>query len=295
MKKLFEILKDSAGEFAADKAPRLSAALAYYALFSIAPLLLIGIAIAGFVFGEQAARGEIVSSISGLIGQQGAEGVEQMIAGASERRGEGIAAAIGGFIALLFGAAGVFSQLRDAFNTVWGIEPKKSGGIRSFLRERLWTFGLVFSVGFLLLVSLVLSSVLSALGRFFSDRIPLGEPVWHAVNLAISFAVIALLFALIFRYVPDVRIAWRDVWPGAIFTSLLFVVGKFAIGLYLGRSSVADGYGAAASLVIVLLWLYYSGMIVFFGAEFTEVWARRRGGGGPRSERRGTYGVEPWR
>jgi membrane protein len=276
------LFKSALREFSEDKAPRLAAALAYYSLFSIAPLLVISIAIAGFVFGEEAARGEIVAQIEGVVGAQGGEAIQTMVQNAAEQKGQGIFAAIAGLVALLFGASGVFSQLKDTLNTIWGVEAPKSGGIWGFVRQRLLSFAMVLTVGFLLLTSLVLSALLAGLGHLF----PGGEAVGHVMNAGVSLAVITVLFALIYKYVPDATIRWKDVWIGAAFTSLLFVVGKFAIGLYLGKSSTASTYGAAASLIIVILWLYYSGLILFFGAEFTEVYARRHAGLKSRAERR---------
>jgi membrane protein len=260
-------------EFTKDQAARLAASLAYYTLFSIAPLLVIAIAIAGLVFGKEAVRGELVGTLGALLGATAAKGIQDLIASASSEK-SGVAATIFGVITLLFGASGVFSHLRDTLNTIFGVEEKKSSGIFAAVREKFLSFAMVFGVGFLLLVSLILSAGLSAIGGFFSSRLPGGEGLWQAVNFVVSFAVITVLFAAMFRFVPDTRMRWRDVWAGAVFTAFLFVVGKQIIGFYLGRSSLTSAYGAAASLAVLLIWLYYSSLILFFGAEFTEVWAR---------------------
>ena len=275
---LFAVFKESFGEFSADKVPRLAAALAYYALFSLAPLLVIAIAIAGFAFGEEAARGQIVGQVGGLIGETSGKAIEGMIENAGKNEGEGVLSTIAGVIALLFGASGVFGQLKDTLNTVWGVEPKKSGGALALVKDRFWSFTMVLGVGFLLLISLIISAALAAVGTFMEGRLPGGETLSQIVTFSVSFAVITMLFALIFKYVPDAEIRWNDVWVGAAFTAFLFVVGKFAIGFYLGKSSVASTYGAAASIIIVLLWLYYSGLILFFGSEFTEVYSRHAHG-----------------
>lgn len=276
IKRFFSMLKEAFADFLEDKAPRLGASLSFYTIFSIAPLLLIAIAIAGLVFGEEAARGEIVGTIGGLVGEKGAKAIEEMVENAGKVR-QGVMAAIIGFVALLFGASGVFGQLKDALNTIWEVEPKKGGGIGGFFRERFLSFTMVLGVGFLLLVSLLMSAALGAMGNFLSARLPGGEALWNIVNLVVSFGVITFLFAGMFKYLPDLRIEWRDVWIGATFTSALFVLGKFAIGLYLGKSSATSVFGAAGSLVVILIWIYYSAQILFFGAEFTQVYANSHG------------------
>lgn len=282
----FNILKESFHEWSEDAAPRMAAALAYFALFAMAPLLLIAISVAGLVFGEAAVKGEVSSAIEGTIGPRAAQMVGEMIAAAGEKKGEGIFALIGGIVMLLLGASGLFAHLKAVLNKVWEVpEPEKKGILASII-ERLWSFGMVLSVGFLLLVSLLLSAALAAAGTWFSGVLPLNEWVWHTVNFLVSLGVITVLFAAIYKYIPDAEIAWRDVWAGAAFTALLFVLGKFAIGLYLGKTSAASAYGAAGSVVILLLWLYYSGLIVLFGAEFTEVWARKHHGLTTRADRR---------
>ena len=284
LKNITGVFKETFSEFSSDKVPRLAAALAYYSLFSLAPLLVISIAIAGFAFGAEAARGEIVGQIRGVVGETAGKAIEEMIENAGKNESRGVFATIAGVVALLFGASGVFGQLKDTLNTIWEVPEKKGGGIRLFLRERLWSFSMVLVIGFLLLTSLILTAAIGAVGNLTSGGS--NETLWHILNLLVSLGVITVLFALIFKFVPDAAVSWRDVWIGAGFTSLLFVLGKFGIGLYLGKSSVASTYGAAASLIIVILWVYYSSLILFLGAEFTEVYARRRGGEGARSSRR---------
>jgi membrane protein len=275
-KDIFTLLKNAAREWSEDKASRLAAALSYYTIFSLAPLLVIVIAIAGLVFGQEAAQQELMVQIEGLVGEEGAFAIQEMIAGASDT-GDSILAAVIGFVLLLFGASGVFAQLQDAMNTMWEVKPKEGRGILAIVKDRLLSFGMVLVIGFLLLVSLVLSAALAALSNFMAGLLPANEIVMQVISFVVSFAVISLLFALIFKYLPDAKVAWGDVWLGAIVTALLFTIGKELIGLYLGRSAVASTYGAAGSLVILLLWVFYSAQILFFGAEFTQVYANMFG------------------
>jgi membrane protein len=263
MRRVFELFKKTWTEFAADKAQRLAAALAYYTLFSIAPLLLIAIAIAGLVFGRSQAQAQIIAQLHTLMGPAGSKAIEEMLVSAAKPK-TGTLAIVIGFATLLFGAAGVFGQLKDAMNTIWNVPEKKSGGIMAMVKERFLSFAMVLGVGFLLLVSLVIDAALSALD----------SALWQPIQLLVSFAVVTVLFAMIFRFLPDVRVEWRDVWFGASFTSLLFVLGKFALGLYLGKSAIGSSYGAAGSLVVLLVWIFWSANILFFGAEFTQVYAR---------------------
>jgi membrane protein len=195
----------------------------------------------------------------------------------SSDTGTGVLASVLSIVTLLLGALGAFGQLQDALNTIWEVKPKPGLGIKGFLRARLFSFTMVLSVAFLLLVSLVLSAGLSAVGAFFEHKLPGGAALWSALNFIISFGVITGLFALIFKTVPDVQIAWRDVWPGAALTALLFTIGKLALGLYLGRASVASPFGAAGSIIVLVIWVYYATQILFMGAEFTQVYARSRG------------------
>lgn len=271
------LLKKTWAGWTEDKAPRLAAALAYYSIFSMAPLLIIVIAVAGLVFGEEAARGEIVTQVSGTIGPQAARTLEEMVQHAGEHEG-GIAAVVIGIVVLVIGASGVFVQLQDALNTIWRVQPKPGRGVWGMVRERILSFSVILGTGFLLLVSLVISATLAALGKFLSaDALPGGTILWQLINLGVSLAIITLLFAMIFKLLPDVKLAWRDVWIGALATALLFTLGKFVLGIYLGQSSVASAYGAAGALVVLLLWVYYSSLILLFGAEFTKVFAESFG------------------
>ena len=275
-KDVIGLLKETYQEFSEDKVPRLGAALAYYTLFSLAPLLVVVIAIAGMVFGEEAARGQIVGAMGGLVGQQGAEAIQTMIQGASHRQ-SGLLATVIGLATLLLGASGVFGELQASLNTIWEVTEKPGQGIVHMIRERFFSFSLVVGTGFLLLVSMVVTAGLQAFGKVLAGFMPGGDLFLQILNFLISFAVTTLLFALLYKVVPDAEITWRDVWIGAIVTAVLFSVGRFAIGLYLGRSATASTYGAAGSLVVVVLWIYYSAQILFFGAEFTQVYANRFG------------------
>jgi membrane protein len=273
---VFSVLKETASDWMEDKATRLAAALAFYTLLSLAPLLVLAVSIAGLAFGEEAARGEVMVQLQGMLGAQGAAAVETVLAHAS-RPSSGIVGTIVGIGVLLFGASGVFGELQDSLNVVWEVKPRPGRGIRGFLRDRFFSFTLVLGVAFLLLVSLVLSAALAAIGGAFSSRLPGGELLWQVVNFIVSLGVVTVLFALIYKVIPDVSIHWRDVWVGAFVTAALFTLGKFAIGLYLGRSSVASPFGAAGSVVILVVWVYYSAQILFFGAELTQVYASRFG------------------
>jgi membrane protein len=260
-----------------DRAPRLGAALAYYTALSLAPLLLIIIGIAGLVFGQEAARGQIVGQLQGLVGDEGARAIQDMLANA-RTPASGTIATIVGFATLLVGAAGVFGQLQDALNTIWEVAPRPGRGWRGFVRDRFLSLTMVLGTGFLLLVSLVVSAGVSAAGETLRGVTPGLEALTQVVVLLVSFAVVTMLFAMIFKWLPDARIAWRDVWFGAVATALLFVVGKFAIGFYLGHASIGSAYGAAGSFVVLLVWVYYSAQVLLFGAELTQVYANRRGG-----------------
>jgi len=270
------VLKQTVSEWVDDKAPQLGAALAFYSILSLAPLLVIVITIAGAVFGADAAQSEIVAQMERLVGRDGAEAVEEMIAHAQQPE-TGVTASVVGVVTLLLGASGVFGQLQDTLNTIWNVKPKPGRGIGGFLRDRFLSFAMVLGTGFLLLVSLVLSATLASLGKFLSGLLPGAETLWLIVNEIVSFAVIAVLFGLIFKLVPDVKTSWKDIWVGAALTALLFTVGKFVLGLYLGRQSVGSAYGAAGSFVVLVIWIYYSAQILFFGAELTQVYAQRYG------------------
>ncbi len=273
---LWQLIKEAAADWSHDRAPRLGAALAYYTVFSIVPLLIIIIAVIGLVFGQDAAQGAIMQQIAGLVGEQSAAALKDMIQRA-DQPSSGILSAVMAILTLLVGASAFFGELQAALNTVWGIELKEGRGIWGFIKSRFLSVVTVLGTAFLLLVSLVLSTALSAVGKWFGGVLPLPEFILQSINVLLSFAVITGLFALIFKVLPDAHIAWRDVWVGAALTSALFTIGKFAIGLYLGKSNVGSAYGAAGSLVIVLVWVYYSAQILLYGAEFTQVYANRRG------------------
>lgn len=260
-----------------DRAQRLGAALAYYTIFALTPGLIIVMALAGFLLGP-AGEGQIVEQFRELIGKQGADAVAATIQSARKETlgATGTALAL---IPLVFGLWGVFGELQDGLNTIWGVMPKPGRRIRDVVKERFLSFAMVVGIGFLLLVSLVLSAWLAAVSAYLGTLLPAPAPVLEGVNFVISFAVITVSFAMIFKLLPDVKVAWRDVWVGAAVTSLFFTVGKVLIGLYLGRSAVASAYGAAGSLVVIVVWVYYSAQILLFGAEFTKVWTRRRGSG----------------
>lgn len=276
MKAILDLLKETFSEWSKDKASRLSAALAYYTVFSLAPLLIIVIAIAGAVFGEEAARGEIVGQIQGLVGRDGAEFIETAIENAN-KPATGRFASIISIVVLLFGASGVFAELQDALNTVWEVQAKPERGLINVIRNRFLSFTMVLGVGFLLLVSLVASAALAATVNFFGHLLPGLDFVWQLANLIFSFVVTTVLFGLIYKTLPDVKIGWSDVWIGAAITSVLFSIGRYVLGQYLGNSSFGSTYGAAGSLVVVLAWVYYAAQILFFGAEFTQVYARKYG------------------
>ena len=276
IKSIFALVKEAFVEWQEDKASLLAAALAYYTVFSITPLLVIAIAIAGAVFGQDTAQNEILEQINGLVGEQGAQIIKTSLDNADQPKIGGIASIIS-VVILLIGASGVFAQLQAALNTVWNVKAKPNAGIGEFIRKRLLSFGMVLVIGFLLLVSLILSAMLAGVGKLEVNLLPGLTPLWQLLNFAISFGFIALLFALIYYYLPDVKVRWQDVWVGAIMTALLFTVGKFAIGLYLGRGSFGSTYGAAGSLIIFLAWVFYSAQILLFGAEMTQVYARKYG------------------
>ena len=273
---IFRLLRDTVSEWKADNAARLGAALAFYSLFSMAPLLIIVISLAGLVFGQDAAQGRIVEQLQGLVGRDAAQSIEMMI-GSTRSPAPSIIAAVAGLVTLLLGASGVFGQLQDALNVIWNAPPRPAPTILQVIRQRFLSFAMVLGTGFLLLVSLVLSAALAALNDSLGRLMATSAPVLQVIQFLISFAVITLMFALIFKLLPDVRIAWSDVWIGAAATSLLFTIGKSLIGLYLGKSSIASTYGAAGSIVIILLWVYYSAQILFLGAELTQVYANRYG------------------
>ncbi len=279
-KEAVQFVKEIFSEWSRDRALNLGAALSYYTVFSLPPLLAIVIAIAGLALGHQRVQAEIVSEIQGLIGPESAAVVNAMIQGAYRNRGASILATIFGVVVLLLSASGAFSQLQYSLNVIWKLEQKPEAGIKTTVKSRLISLGLVVSIGFLLLVSLTVSAALSALGKYFAGLISGPEAILvllHATNFLVSFLVITVLFALLFKILPDGHIPWRSICMGAAVTSILFTVGKFLIGLYLGKSRIGSQYGAAGSLALILVWVYYSSQILFLGAEFTKIYTERRG------------------
>ncbi|CAN5492451.1 YihY/virulence factor BrkB family protein [soil metagenome] len=270
------LLKDTGSEWLDDKAPRLAASLALYTLLSLAPLLILAVSVAGLIFGEEAAKGGISGQLAGILGEKGALAVQAILANA-KTPSSGVAGTIVGLALALFGASGVFGELQGALNTIWDVDTKPGRGVKGFIKDRFFSFTLVLGVAFLLLVSLVLSAGLAAVGAYLSSSMPGGEVVWQVANFLISLGVTTVLLALIYKVVPDVKIRWQDVWVGALATAALFTLGKFAIGMYVGRSAVASPFGAAGSVVALVVWVYYSAQILFFGAELTQVWARNHG------------------
>jgi len=277
LKELFAILKKAASDWIEDQAPTLGAALAYYTVFSLAPLLIIAIAIAGLAFGREAAQGQIFEQLRGLLGEESGKAMQDLVQNANAKPATGVVASLIGVVTLLLGASGVFGQLKTSLNAIWNVQPKPGRGILGIIQDRILSFGFILVVGFLLLISLLLTAAIAVMGEWFSGMVPGMEPHAHIVNLVLSLALITLLFAMIFKFLPDAKIAWHDVWIGAFITALLFIVGKFALGFYLGKSAVGSSYGAAGSLIVLLLWVYYSSQILFFGAEFTQVYANRVG------------------
>ncbi len=273
MRKIWALLKKTGIRWLDHNTPRLGAALAYYTVLSMAPLLVVAIGMAGLIFGEKAARGEIVNQVSDLVGSEIGKIVQDLLKSAHQQD-HGVAASIFGALTLLIGASAVFGELRDSMNLIWNHKDESSGW-KGFLRYRLFTFAVVMAVGFLLLVSLVVNTMLAFLGKYVGSRFPIPPSLALAVEPLISILVTALLFALIYKYIPDVPVKWGDVRIGALFTAILFSAGKSLIGLYLGKASVGSAYGAAGSLVVLLVWVYYSSQVFFFGAEFTKVYAER--------------------
>ncbi len=271
---IWQMLKETVEDYLEDGALSRGAAIAFYTILSIGPVLVICIAIAGLVFGQEAAQGAIVGQLSGLMGDQAAEAIQAMIASASDKK-SGIWATIIGFATLLLTASGVFGEMQSSLNAIWKAQPK--AGVSGILRARAASLGLVATMGFLLLTSLVISAALHALGTYLGGVLPGTEIMLQILNFVISFAMVSALFAAIYKILPDRNLGWRDVIVGAVGTAFLFTVGKTAIGFYIGSSSVASSYGAAGALVIVLLWIYYSSQIFLLGAEFTKVWASHHG------------------
>lgn len=276
LKAILELFKETFEEFSKDKASRLAAALSYYTIFSIAPLLTIAIAIAGAVFGEDAATGAIEKQLQGLIGEAGATVIQNAILNASKPQQGTIASLISVGI-LIFAATGLFTELQDSLNTIWEVQPKPGRAVKTMFRQRFLSFAMVLGIGFLLLVSLVFSAVLASLFNYFNNALPGSDFVWRFVNFIVGFIATTVLFGLIFKVLPDVKITWSDVLIGAALTALLFSFGRIVLGEYLGRTSFSSTYGAAGSIVAILVWVNYAAQILFFGAEFTQVYARKYG------------------
>lgn len=277
LKQTWGLLKTTFSSWSDDYAPSMGAALAYYTIFSIAPLLLIVISVAGLVFGQEAATGEIFGQLQGMMGEEGAAAIQGMVESMNEP-GRGAIGTIVGVVLLIVGATTVFGELQSDLDRIWRApERAKSSGIWGLIRTRLLSFGMILAIGFLLMTSLVFSAALSALGKWWGPLFGGWEFLAHTIHFLVSFALITVVFAMIYKYMPSVQIPWRDVWIGAIVTALLFTIGKFLIGLYIGKAGVASGFGAAGSLVVVLVWVYYSAQIFLFGAEFTSVYSHAHG------------------
>ena len=281
---MIPLLKQTFKDFSDDECTTMAAALSYYTVFALPPLLLLIVMIVGAVMDPQDVREALHGQLGGLLGQAGGDEIRTIMEKAQETKtpdtGRPLAAVLG-IATLVLGATGVFAQLQAALNKAWEVKPDPAqGGIKNFLVKRIFSFGMVLAIAFLLLVSLALTAMISAVGGMLGRMMPgVGEAVLHVLNFAVSFGVITLLFAVMFKIVPDAEVAWKDVWVGALVTGALFMIGKYAIGFYLGRSNPGEVYGAAGSLAILLVWIYYASMIVFFGAEFTQTWAERRGEG----------------
>jgi membrane protein len=278
-KSYWEFLKSIVTQWIDDNPFQLASSLSYYTLFSLAPLLVIAIGVAGFVFGREAAQNQIVQTFQGMIGEDSAKAIQEMIQNASNKPKTGLLSTIVGVIALLFGAGGVVGQLQTSLNTIWGVTPKPGQGIWGFVRQRFFSFAMVLAVGFLLLVSLAVTALLSGFSHYLESIMGGASVIGHILDFVVSFGLTTVIFAMIYKFVPDVEIQWRDVWIGAALTAILFTIGKFLIGLYIGSSGATSVYGAAGSLITVLLWVYYSSLILFFGAEFTQVYATEYGSG----------------
>jgi membrane protein len=276
LKSIFKLLKASLQSWSQDNAARLGAALSYYTIFALPPLFIIIIFIASLVLDENAVRSGLLEQVGGLIGKNGSKAIASALS-ASNPQATGLLASMVAVATLILTATGLFIELQSDLNTIWHVEQKPGQGIWGFIKIRLLSFAMVIGIGFLLLVSLVVSTALAALAKYFTNLAPGLKVLWEIVNILVSFGVIAILFAMILKILPDIKIPWSKVWLGAALTSLLFTIGKSALGMYLGKNSTVTAYGAAGSLVLILLWVYYSGQILFLGAEFTKVFATRFG------------------
>src|SRR6478672_5910264 len=273
---MYAVLLDSVKSWVDHRGASKGAALAFYTLFSMTPILIVAIAVAGYFFGAEAAQGEIIAELQGLVGRNGAQAIQALLA-AARNPASGLVATIVSSVLLLVGATSVFAELKDSLDELWGIEQPLQSGIMALVRTRLLSFGLILVLAFLLLISLVVSAALAVLERFAGGIWSSSADALSILSSSISFTVIACLFAVIYKMLPNVVLSWRDVWIGAVVTAALFSMGKFAIGLYLGNSAVASGFGAAGSVIALLLWVYYSAQIFFLGAEFTRQYALRFG------------------
>jgi membrane protein len=273
VKGLWNVLKASFGGFGEYKVPKLSASLAYYTVFSMGPLLIVIISLCGIFLGREAVEGTIYDQMNSFVGPDAAKQVQDIIKNASLGDKDTVAMIIG-IVTLLIGATTVFAEIQDSINTIWGLKPKPKAGLMKLLSSRFLSFGVIVSLGFLLLVSLAATTVVESLGKRLQDRFPdITVVVFYIINLLLTLSVVTLLFAVIFKVLPDAKIGWKDVWPGSIFTAILFVIGKFLISLYIAKSNVGGTYGTAGSLVILILWIYYSSIILYFGAVFTKQFA----------------------
>jgi membrane protein len=291
-RQIWSLIKKSITAWRADHASSMGGALAYYTLFSTAPILIIAIAVAGFFFGEEAARGEILVQLRGLLGDDGAAAVQGLLESANKPT-QGLVATVSSIVVLAIGATTVFAELQMDLDRIWKAPAAEAqGGLWGLLRSRLLSIGLVLALGFLLLVSLVLSASLAMLGKWWGGSFEGWDTLLEAINFGVALVVTTGLFAMIYKLLPNVKIAWRDVWIGATVTALLFALGKTLIGFYIGRSSVASGFGAAGSFVVLLVWVYYSTQIFLLGAEFTGVYAREHGSHKGRIEAKGTERAE---
>lgn len=271
--KIWQLLKETFQEWQADNASRLAAALAYYTVFSISPLLVIAIAIAGAFFGQDTAQARITQQLIALVGEDGVKPIILALDNISQPEIRGVASFVSIGLMLL-GASGIFAQLQDALNTVWKVQPKPGKGIGQFIRKRIFSFFMVLAIGFLLMLSLVLSAVVSTVSKYRTDFLPGSAILWEHLDFIVSLGLMTFLFGLMFKYVPDAKIVWKDVFVGAVITALLFLFGKFLLGMYLSGGTLGSAYGAAGSLIVFLAWVYYSAQIVLLGAEFTQVYAR---------------------
>ena len=276
LSKICRLLKETFTEWQADKASRIAAALAYYTVFSISPLLVIAIAIAGAFFGEETAQEQITEQLTELVGSDAIKPILLALNNISQPKVRGLASLVS-IAVLILGASGIFAQLQDALNTVWKVKPQPGQGILPFLRKRLSSFLMVLAIGFLLILSLILSTVVTTVKKYQLEFLPGSQILWENLDFIVSLGLMTFLFSLMFKYVPDVKITWKDVFVGSIITALLFIFGKFLLGMYISKGSLGSAYGAAGSLIVFLAWVYYSAQIILLGAEFTHVYSRMYG------------------